>query len=526
MPRRSEDFETLVDMQSSEPCALPPDVETAPIRNASESPDSVLEAREMIGRYVLIGELGRGGMGRVLRAYDPQLGREVALKEVRRNRLSSDYKLRLASEARAMAKLSHPNVVAVYDVEPWGDDELVLVMEYVRGTTLRDWLSDTSRDWQTILRYFVGAGRGLAAAHRAGLLHRDFKPTNVLVGDDGAVKVTDFGLAKFDSSDASDSFSNTDPSQGPASPDGSLTETGMVLGTPRYMAPEQHCASELSPAVDQYAFCVALWEALARKYPFAGSSVDHKCVQPDPAIAGVPRTIAEILSRGLAPAPERRWASIDELLLQLEKAANPPPRSLWKSAGVVIALGATAGAWSLWASDRTERCSGANEALAGVWDEEVRTRMHATMSKATVDFASRVARRAEESLDAYTRQWKESFIAACEATTVRGEQSESMLDLRMSCLHRSKLRLDAVVGVLTTADTEVLTRAHDLLAALEPIERCSDLEALRSDVPQPAEADARHVDEVRGTLARAAALIDAGDNEASLKLSECLYRAS
>jgi serine/threonine protein kinase len=206
-------------------------------------------------------------MGRVLRAYDPKLQREVALKEVSSRALGGAGSERLA-EARAMAKLSHPNVVAVYDVEEIDADRLVIVMEYVTGQTLAGWRRDSPRGWEDILSRFRLAGRGLAAAHAAGVLHRDFKPSNVLVGPDGVVKVTDFGLAKLASARLDDEMQEPGAwTEAAPDDDDSRAPTGdrFVVGTPRYMAPEQHAGLRLTPAVDQYALCIALWEALCER---------------------------------------------------------------------------------------------------------------------------------------------------------------------------------------------------------------------------------------------------------------------
>ncbi|MEX1364192.1 MAG: serine/threonine-protein kinase, partial [Nannocystaceae bacterium] len=220
---------------------------------ASDEPSVPLPTGTTISRYVVLDEIGRGGMGRVLRAYDPRLQREVALKEVRPDLLDEAATRRQEAEARAMAMLSHPNVVAVFDVTSWETGAVVLVMEYVPGQTLKQWLRERERPWPEIVERFVAAGRGLQAAHDAGLLHRDFKPSNVLVSEDGAVKVTDFGLATVDAGASEHRGSIEEILHG--EPAG----VRVVRGTLRYMAPEHHAGKVLTPAADQYAFCVALW---------------------------------------------------------------------------------------------------------------------------------------------------------------------------------------------------------------------------------------------------------------------------
>lgn len=193
---------------------------------------------QKIGRYVVLEEIGRGGMGSVYRAYDPELQREVALKQLRAKALGVEGRARLEQEARAMASLSHPNVLSIYDIEVLDDGQLVLVMEYVDGPTLRARSEQTSRPWQEVLRPFLGAGRGLAAAHAAGIVHRDFKPANVLITT-GVAKVTDFGLAKRSKGLSGSSLSGSNDNWEKVG-EHDLRRAGEVVGsTPRYMAPEQ-----------------------------------------------------------------------------------------------------------------------------------------------------------------------------------------------------------------------------------------------------------------------------------------------
>jgi serine/threonine protein kinase len=274
-------------------------------------------------------------MGRVLRARDPRLQREVALKEVRHG-LGAVGRIRLVAEARAMARLSHPNVVGVYDVEEQGD-RLVLAMEYVAGTTLKAWLRAEPRGWRAVLARFVEAGRGLSAAHNVGLLHRDFKPSNVLVSDSGVAKVTDFGLARAEGAPLSGISTSEDDDD---DDDERLTRPGMIMGTPWYMAPEQHRGEDLGPAADQYAFCVALWEALCGVAPFTRRKfVAQKHSGPPPwPKRSVPRSIAKAVRRGLAAHPEKRWPSM-ELLLEALTIEDGPRRRPWLVAAAGIGFG-------------------------------------------------------------------------------------------------------------------------------------------------------------------------------------------
>ncbi len=241
--------------------------ETVPLHGEAPRPrDPSAEALERgaaVGRYVILDRIGAGGMGVVYAAYDPELDRRVALKLLRTDRFAAPGHLRLLREAKALARLTHPNVVAVHDAGTFGD-QVFVAMELVEGETLRQWLEAGARSWREVLDRLLAAGRGLAAAHAAGLVHRDFKPENVLLGRDGRVRVVDFGLAK----------ALADAAEEPAAPDSGgelaspLTEWGAVLGTPAYMAPEQIRGIAADARSDQFSFCVALYEALYGERPF------------------------------------------------------------------------------------------------------------------------------------------------------------------------------------------------------------------------------------------------------------------
>ncbi|HEY1550128.1 MAG TPA: serine/threonine-protein kinase, partial [Kofleriaceae bacterium] len=285
-----------------------------------------------IGRYRIEGKLGAGGMGVVYAAYDPELERRVALKLLAQSGASRASRERLLREARAMARLSHPNVVVVYEVGTTDDRDFV-AMELVDGSSLDHWLEHDHPSRRAIIAAFVAAGRGLAAAHAAGIVHRDFKPHNVLRRRDGNIQVGDFGLAV----DVADEPEPVEPrSRNTPSPLGGLTETGAVLGTPAYMAPEQWRGDTVGPAADQFAFCVALWEALAGALPYRG---DHESLRAavmrgphELDATAIPRGLRAALSRGLAPDPARRWPSMSALLATIERTQ--------RSVAVPIALGA------------------------------------------------------------------------------------------------------------------------------------------------------------------------------------------
>src|SRR5262245_3931586 len=279
-----------------------PTDETQPDRRASRpSLAGWLPPGAKLDRYVLGEMLGRGGMGIIYRAHDPELDRNVAIKVLRPEfaRKDPDAARRIAHEARVMARSSHPNVVAVHDVGRV-DDQVYVAMELVAAGSLKEWLDREPRSVAEILEVFVAAGQGLIAAHDAGVVHRDFKPDNVLVGADGRVRVTDFGLAH-------DYVSST--------------ESPVIAGTPAYMAPEQFEGGSVDARSDQFSFCAALYEALYRQRPFKGSSwvelgeaITHGRIVSAPAKTQVPGSLRAILLRGLAVAPGDRFPTLAELL--------------------------------------------------------------------------------------------------------------------------------------------------------------------------------------------------------------------
>jgi serine/threonine-protein kinase len=309
-------------------------------------------AEETVGRYVLVDCIGAGAMGIVYTARDPDLGRKVALKLLRPDAAASgsrDASARLLREAQAMAQLSHPNVITLYDVGTRGD-EVFLAMELIEGGTLSQWMHEQRRDWREVLALFRKAGDGLAAAHEAGLVHRDFKPDNVLVGRDGRVRVTDFGLARFAASPAP--ASSRAREHAPTALAASLTGAGTLVGTPAYMSPEQLAGQPADARSDLFAFCVALYEGLFGERPFTGANlvelegaiVRGEVRRPSMAHAGrVPAWLRRVVESGLAASPARRPASMRALLGSLDAGLS---RRRWvrgaAATGVVVAAGAIA----------------------------------------------------------------------------------------------------------------------------------------------------------------------------------------
>lgn len=243
---------------------------------AGPDPPHTLSRGVTIGRYVILGELGAGGMGVVYAAYDPELDRKIAIKLVQPHAdAAGTARTRLLREAQALAKLAHPNVVTVYDVGQHGD-RVWIAMEFVAGSTLRAWAAERTRTWRQLLSVLIDVARGVAAAHVADLVHRDLKPDNVMISDDDRVRVMDFGLAygrAFNPEpQASVSLNETGVRPEFAAFAAKLTQAGGILGTPPYMAPEQWEGKNVGGATDQFSWSVMAWEILYGERPFVGES--------------------------------------------------------------------------------------------------------------------------------------------------------------------------------------------------------------------------------------------------------------
>jgi eukaryotic-like serine/threonine-protein kinase len=448
----------------------------------------------LMGRYIVLYRVGSGGMGIVLAAYDPELDRKVALKIVSE---SEDDSRELVREARALAKLAHENVVVVHDVGSVGG-RVFIAMEFVDGGDLRAWLAAEPRSWREIVAMFEKAGRGLAASHRAGLVHRDFKPANVLVSTTGRVLVTDFGLARAAAR-----------ASRPA-----LDATG-VVGTPAYMSPEQLAGEAADERSDQYSFCVSLYEALHGTRPYAGSNLDELAdsirsgVLVEPVTGTkVPAALRRALVRGLAKRRADRFASMDALLAAIERATSRH-RARWLALGGVPLV--AAGAIAVVALRGDAVCEGAQPKIDEVWNPAVQGQIERAFAAAHKPYAAQAWQAVKTALDRHAAAWVAMHTDACEATSVRREQSADVLDLRMQCLDTRRTQLAALVDILAHADARTVERASDAVGRLEPVAGCADLVALRSPVPLPqAPAVRAQIAELRGELARAQTLAETG----------------
>jgi serine/threonine-protein kinase len=448
-----------------------------------------LALRPLANRYIVLDVLGQGGMGTVAAAYDTRLDRRVALKLLRprEDERGAQQQVRMLREAQAMARLSHPNVVAVYDAGTLEDGTVFISMELVEGQTLRQWRQRHERPWREVLAVYLEAGRGLAAAHDAGLVHRDFKPENALVGKDGRVRVTDFGLARIDAGP---------PVLGQA-PD---ADTELVMGTPGYMAPEVLLGQPVDARSDLFSFCVSLYEALYQRPAFPGDTVDARWLaqregrfNPPPAHSPVPAWVASVVQRGLQNAPEQRPSSMRALIAALEDDPEQRRRALQRVAGLITGV-CTLAALALagWLQGHTRDCKNLEQRLVGVWDEPLQAKVRQALLSTGLSYAPSTAERVQAVLDGYASEWLRLRTDVCEASPEQDGQPQDLALLQVSCLERRRGQLGSLVKLLARGpDKELLPQAVQAVQSLPSLSTCMDAHALTTAVPLPQEPTAR-----------------------------------
>jgi tetratricopeptide (TPR) repeat protein len=492
------------------------------------SGDGVVEEDSLVGtsidRYQITARLGAGGMGVVYAAKDPALDRRVALKVLpaRDHERRTPLEARLRREAQALAKLDHPNVVAVYDVGV-AERSVFVAMQLVDGQTLAELLEVERPGPRRILELFLAAGRGLAAAHAAGIVHRDVKPSNLLVDRNGRVKVGDFGLARG-ADEVEESLTTTERSLLHER----MTRAGAVMGTPIYMSPEQHRGEPATARSDQFSFCVCLWEALFDGHPFvagrwnAGTALVtmSKDAVREPDRRGVPARVVRALRRGLRHDPDARWPSIESLLDQLA------PRSRatlgWTAVGVAAIAGAVAVTASIRGGAPRDSCRAAVTKIDKVWPARA-AELRAAITAAPIPDAAGTAARVVTGIDRYAAQWKQLRLDACDASD-RGDATAALRDLQLRCLDDDLHVLDAMVGDLARGDAKVIARGVDAVDGLPRLDDCG-ASSLAATNPPPAGALVA-ISEIRGDLAKARRL-DRADRhvEALASLDAIVARA-
>ncbi|HUQ05176.1 MAG TPA: serine/threonine-protein kinase [Kofleriaceae bacterium] len=489
------------------PTETPAGDDATAVEHAGGSGDDamVLAPGGTIGRYRILDVVGAGGAGVVLSAHDTELGRRVAIKVLLRD--YAEARVRLVREAQAMAKLSHRNVVTVHEIIRAGSGTGI-VMELVDGVNLATWRRAAARAWREVVDVYIQAGRGLAAAHRMGLVHRDFKPGNALIDGDGVVRVTDFGLVRA-TGDATD----VTRSDGVESKDLALTRSGALLGTPAYMAPEQHAGEPTDARTDQWALACSLYGALYEQRPFAGDTIPEIAeavlagtIRIEPRDTAVPRHIRTAIRRALARKPGDRFASVDEFVSTI----TPRSRRAWVLAGVgAVAVAGTATAIVLATrapAAEGPSCDGLGAAFEPTWNPE----------RAAALTQRGVAARVVTALDRYRDDWTAARTRAC-AETRRGASSPDLLDRRNRCLEQRRLEIDTIVAAWLEADRKTLDDAVAVVGSLRPIAECDDP---RETMPLPAEPALRaEVQRGEDLLTRASALGEVGLFDRGMPLS-------
>ena len=467
-----------------------------------------------IGRYQLVAPIAGGGMGLVHAAYDPELDRRVALKVVHPERGDDRGRDRLIKEARALARLDHRNVVAVHDVVTH-EGEVVIVMELVTGETLASWEDAARRGWREVVAAYLQVGAGLAAAHRLDIVHRDFKPSNAIIGPDHRVRVLDFGLARR-LGDAPEG-GRVDGARPVSAP---TTASSTVVGTPSYAAPEQLAGAPVTAASDQFSFCVALHHALEGVAPFAGDTLDERIasIRSDPPRLGdgrrVPSWLRAIVRRGLAAEPSQRYPSMPALLAELGRPRGWM-RWRWPATAAAHAAASVIATLALRAPGALPDCDGGAREALGAWGPAHRAALVARLEALGTPYVPEVQARVLAELDRRTSEWRSVHRGAC-MDHRRGSVSDALLDRSMLCLHQRLAELAAAVRVLDGTAVEDLPRAVDVVAGLPSAQICADGARLLREPDAPASPEVRaRVAAVREQLGTGAALGRAGRTEAA-----------
>ncbi|HRI06695.1 MAG TPA: serine/threonine-protein kinase, partial [Nannocystaceae bacterium] len=480
-----------------------------------------------IGRYEVLARIGAGGMGVVYSARDPDLDRLVALKVLSGQRgRDPHHRQRLLDEARALARLSHPNVVQIHEV---GEHEgvIFLALELIEGETLAQWQRRPDRRWREILAAYLDAARGLAAAHGVGVIHRDVKPSNALIGVDGRVRVVDFGLAR---AELTDSTTGDDAS----SASRTRPATAGVAGTPAYMSPEQAAGRPLDPRSDVFSLAVSLFEALFGRRPFdpldpqdllARGAVTYAELHGLlPRSTAVPAWVVHILARALQPDPDRRLPDMAALVAAFDEA----PRRIARRralAGGLLGVGVLAGALTSLPTSRPA-CPEIVDTLPGAWDPTTRAAIHDRFRATGLPYAEFAWGTLETSFTSAILAWSRERESVCIQTKIEGTHTEAHLDSASECLRKHERSLRDLAGRLALATPTVVTQAHRLLAVVPDPARCTSAAALRQGPPPAPPYLHTLVDKLRRDLDDVRYLITTADYTTAAARADELLAAS
>lgn len=468
---------------------------------------------ERVGRYTVVEELGAGAMGVVFLARDAELDRELAIKLVRPRPGARDapeaalIQQRMVREGRTLARIDHPNVVRVFDVGSWRG-AMFVAMERAPGLTLRAWLAAAPRQPAAIVDVLAQCAAGLAAAHAAGVIHRDFKPDNVVVDAAQRARVTDFGLAQTlldaDATPERAAATSLDDSDDPR-----LTRTRGAVGTPAYMAPEQHRGLATDGRADQFALCVTLVEALTGARPFTGADASELLAAigtraaPVALPGSLPARVRRAIERGLSAEPAARFPSMSALAEAL--APRRRSRVAWLAGGGAAVAVVASLAGGLAARAPVDACAQAAASIDATWPAR-EARVGWAFARSGLGFAPAAWRYARGAVADYTRRWAALRLEVCRAGEP-GPRAAERRDASVRCLDRSALALDAVLDRWEHGAGEALAAAPQTATTLPPLDHCR---APELDTAPAAAWDRARLSSLEARLAAAQADIEVG----------------
>jgi serine/threonine protein kinase/tetratricopeptide (TPR) repeat protein len=461
----------------------------------------------ILGRYHVLRLLGRGGMGAVYEAYDPQLGRKVAVKVLHQQAAQTQEsqtivaQSHLIQEAQNLARISHPNIVPIYDVGRLADESVYLAMEFVAGASLRAKIDAKKVHWREGLALLMQAGEGLCAAHAAGLLHRDFKPENLMVGDDGRVRVLDFGIALAASKQTTvedisvDSLSFDRTSSETLSLDLKAKQDGDIAGTPAYMAPEQFYDVELSAAADTFSFGCVLFEVLAGERPFPSSPIKKRLASIRRGRVNwprkIPRWLRQIVEKSLAYQPEKRPASLAALLHEIRHGMRRDAR---RKLGLRVVLGLSVPLFvGTLALTRPEPaldpfCGDPSAIVDQVWNAQARQRMKAGFATTTITLSSVILDDNFRALETWREAWIASARNLCpqaDAPSVAATIDVALQEQARACLNECKTEVATLIEIWDHPSDDQVLGSQAAVASLSAPRQCSDAAFLRTRTPLP-----------------------------------------
>lgn len=526
--------------------------DAGPPSGATPSPDETSDPGDgydalprgtTLGKYSILGRIHETDAEVLYAAFDADSQRKIAIKLLRVAVTDDDQDeqqalVRIARETQRIAKLDHPCIVRVYEVGLYRN-RVFVAMEFIDGIDLRHWMEarDDPFPWPEVLRVFHEAGRGLSTAHQSGVVHRDFKPANVILGKSGRICVLNFGLAREalggkDDNDISELRSSLSGEMLDADDDSAAaSHAGTVFGTPAYIAPEQHVSNIVDHRSDQFSFCVALYEALYGERPFSGTrpialalaAVNHK-IRPAPTASDVPGWLRAVVLKGLSPSPEDRYPSMEALLRDL--ASDPrASRRRWVIGGVAVLAVIAVGLGMVQLREAEKNvCAPDIAALNGVWDLQHRATLQAAIGATHRPWAATTWNTVEDHVDEWTNVWTRGTQQVCLATRSWGTVSEQVYQQRRECLDRHLGELAALGRIVDTPSQDVVDHAYAVAIALRSPRLCGDDDALARR-PVPSEGMQGRVATLGDELADVRAYLAAGQHAIALRQATELENA-